>query len=183
MTSNAVTFWFTGLSGAGKTTIATAVKPLLQSDGYSVLMIDGDEVRKRSHRHLGFTEIDIKRNNALIAELCRFHQDSYDVILVPIISPYSSSRRMARELFLKDFHEIYFSADIETVRARDVKGLYSKAELGEISNLIGFSPGCVYQPPQVPDLVINSGVERVDISVDKFYQFVVGCLQRRNVDA
>jgi len=183
VTSNAVTFWFTGLSGAGKTTIATAVKPLLQSDGYSVLMIDGDEIRKRSHRHLGFTEIDIKQNNALIAELCHFHQDKHDVILVPIISPYSSSRRMARELLVKDFQEIYFSADLETVRARDVKDLYSKAEHGEISNLIGFSPGCVYQAPQSPDLVINSGVEDVDSSVDRLYQFVVGCLQKRNIDA
>ena len=124
MTTNALTFWFTGLSGSGKTTIASAVKPLLENDGYLVMMIDGDEIRKRSHRHLGFTEIDIKQNNALILELCQFHQDKYDVILVPIISPYSSSRRMARELLVKAFQEIYFSADLETVRARDVKGLY-----------------------------------------------------------
>ena len=64
MTTNALTFWFTGLSGSGNTTIASAVKPLLENDGYLVMMIDGDEIRKRSHRHLGFTEIDIKQNNA-----------------------------------------------------------------------------------------------------------------------
>src|SRR4030042_3603388 len=142
-------FWFTGLSGSGKTTVATSVKPLLESCCYSVLVLDGDDVRKHRHIHLGFTEEDIKQNNALIAELCRACRQNHEVILVPIISPYESSRKQARALLGDGFFEIYFSVDLETVIRRDVKGLYSKAKRNEITNLIGFSPGNVYEPPRI----------------------------------
>ena len=170
-------FWFSGLSGAGKTTVATSVKPLLEARGYSVLIIDGDEVRKNRHVHLGFTEEDIKQNNALIGELCRTCRQDHDVILVPIISPYESSRKQARALLGDRFFEIFFSVDLETVIQRDVKGLYSMAKRNEITNLIGYSPGHVYEPPRNPDFVVNSGSDSVEKSVQEVYAFIMNHLK------
>lgn len=165
-------FWFTGLSGSGKTTIAQAVKSLLESSGYSVMILDGDDVRKSLHGHLGFAEEDIKKNNALIIDLCRTHRQDYDVIFVPIISPYEISRKDARQKLGEGFYEIHCSADLETVMQRDVKGLYRKAINNEIKNMIGFSPGNIYESPQSPDFVINTGKESVSKSVESFFQFV-----------
>lgn len=170
-------FWFTGLSGSGKTTVAEGVKPLLEADGYSILILDGDDIRKRLHKHLGFSKKDIISNNALIAELCKKHRESYDVILVPIIAPFTSSRKKARASLGKGFYEIYFRADIKTVAKRDVKGLYSKAGRNEIRDLIGYSPGTVYQPPQKPDLALDSGTDSAEKSVSCFYNFVIDKLR------
>lgn len=176
---HALVFWFTGLSGSGKTTVAVSTKKLLENEGYSVLVIDGDDVRKRLHSHLGFNEKDIKKNNELIADLCKTSLRRHDVIIVPIISPYASSRAQARKLLGEVFYEIYFSADLETVIKRDVKGLYSKAIRNEINNLIGYSPGSVYEPPARADFVVNSGGEGVNKSVVKFHEFVVAELKKR----
>lgn len=165
-------FWFTGLSGSGKTTVALGVKALLEADGYSVKVFDGDDIRRRMHSHLGFTEQDIKKNNTLIAKLCQTQRRDYNVIMVSIISPYLTSRRQARVLIGKGFYEIYFSADLQAVIERDVKSLYSKAARKQIDNLIGYSPGSVYEPPDAPDFVVNSREESVQESINRFYSFV-----------
>ena len=131
MTAAAV-FWFTGLSGAGKSTIACALKSRLELKGVSVLILDGDYVRKHLHKHLGFSDSDIKQNNLLIAKLCINNRNKYEVILVPIISPFKSSRQLARNMLGNKFYEVYLSVDLDTVVERDVKGLYAKAIDGEI---------------------------------------------------
>ena len=166
-------FWFTGLSGSGKTTVATAVKELLEAAGYAVLVLDGDDVRKRLHVHLGFSEADIKKNNQLIAGLCQEALRHYDVIMVPIISPYRVSRAEARLLLGKRFYEIFFAADLETVMQRDVKGLYKLARENKIRNLIGYSPSNVYEPPEAPDLIIDSRMETIEGSTDKLHGFIL----------
>jgi adenylyl-sulfate kinase len=173
MKKDALVFWFTGLSGAGKTTLATAVKTLLESRNYSVLILDGDDVRKHHNVKLGFTEEDIKKNNKLIAELCANKRKNHDVILVPIISPYKVSRRKARNLLGKGFFEIYLSADLETVIRRDVKGLYNKALQNEIDNMIGISKSNAYEPPTKPDLIIDSGCDDVEESTAELYKFII----------
>lgn len=166
-------FWFTGLSGSGKTTVAEAVKPLLEKEGYSVLILDGDDVRERLHVNLGFSPADIKKNNFLIAQLCMQSRFDYDVLLVPIISPYLCSRSEARNLLDNGFYEIFFSADLSTVMQRDVKGLYEKAKNNEITNMIGYSPSNVYEPPSNPDFVIESDKDTVKKSIADFYQFIL----------
>jgi len=173
----ALIFWFTGLSGSGKSSVANGSRPFLEDEGYSVLILDGDDIRRRLHTCLGFSEADVKKNNILIAELCQRHRDDYDVILVPIISPYAISRSTARSLLGEKFHEIYFSCGLETVIKRDVKGLYSKAERNKIHDLIGYSPGSVYEVPQNPDFVVNSQQDSVEKSVRDFYKFVIGQLK------
>lgn len=166
-------FWFTGLSGSGKTTVATGIKSLLGSHDYSVLILDGDDVRERLHVNLGFTEQDIKKNNSLIADLCHTYRNDYDVILVPIISPYDISRKQVRAFLGDGFFEVYFSADLASVIKRDVKGLYEKAKRHEINNLIGYSPSNIYEPPQSPDFVVNSGYDSVEKSVSELYKFIM----------
>jgi len=88
-------FWFTGLSGSGKTTVADGVKERLEDSGYSVCVVDGDQVRKSAHDHLGFSTEDIKKNNELIVEMCKRHSGKFDVVLIPIISPFKDSRNQA----------------------------------------------------------------------------------------
>lgn len=170
--TRALVIWFTGLSGAGKSTVADGVNALLSEQGYRVLIFDGDTVRTRMHRHLGFTEAEIKENNRLIAELCVENRSGYDVILVPIISPYAVSRRDARERIGTGFYEIYLDADLATVVERDIKGLYAKARNGTLSNVIGISPETPYQAPQAADLIVHTGREEAGASVRELYDFV-----------
>jgi len=165
-------FWFTGLSGSGKTTVAMAVKGLLETAGKKVLILDGDDVRNRLHVDLGFSEADIKKNNQLIAGLCQAAISHYDVVMAPIISPYRASREEARLLLGKRFFEIFFAADLETVMQRDVKGLYKLARENKITNLIGYSPSNIFEPPEAPDLVIDSMVETVEQSTTSLYHFI-----------
>jgi len=92
----ALVFWFTGLSGAGKTTIADAAAAALEKDGRRVRVLDGDDVRARQHRHLGFSEADILENNRLIAALCVEALEEVEIVLVPIISPFAKGRERGR---------------------------------------------------------------------------------------
>jgi adenylyl-sulfate kinase len=169
----AAVFWFTGMSGAGKTTLANGLKTTLEAEGYSARIFDGDDVRNELHRHLGFTEEDIKTNNALIADLCETHRTETDAILVPIISPYRASRAAARKQLAPDFFEIHVYAAPATLEARDTKGLYAKARQGELDNLIGVSRGAPYEAPQAPDIVVDTVAEPEDMSLRRLFAFAV----------
>ncbi len=166
-----VILWFTGLSGSGKSTIAERISACLQESNISVQIIDGDQVRTTRHRYLGFSERDIKTNNELIVNLCVEERKNFDVVMVPIISPYSQSRREARIKLQPRFYEIYFSANIDCVRQRDVKGLYAKSDSGTINNMIGVSSANPYQPPESPDLIIDTENESIQQSVEKLLRF------------
>lgn len=180
----ALVFWFTGLSGAGKTTLAEAARRHLEKQGLQATVVDGDAVRAQLHQHLGFSETDIKKNNALIAELCGSLRDRYDAILVPIISPYAESRAHARERLLPGFFEIFVSARLETVLARDTKGLYAKAKAGEVRNLVGYSPGAPYEPPVHPDLIIDTSMNDESAAVLRLVEFInERCRERVSADA
>jgi len=168
----AAVFWFTGLSGAGKTTLAEKARLRLGEDGINSNIVDGDQVRSQLHRHLGFSEADIKQNNALIADLCASLRDRYDVILVPIISPFAESRAQARAQLQPGFFEIFVNARLETVVARDTKSLYAKAKAGIIRNLVGFSPGAPYEPPEHPDLIIDTTIRSEEAAVAELVSFI-----------
>jgi adenylyl-sulfate kinase len=170
-------FWFTGLSGVGKTTVSQKVKDLLIEEGFSVLILDGDIIREKIHKSLSFSIIDIKNNNKLILELCLNEREVYDFILVTIISPFDSSRKLARNKSMPGFYEVYCKAEIEELIKRDTKGLYSKAINGEIDNLIGFSPKAVYEPPENPDIILNSSTDSIDTSVNKLFSFALKTLK------
>ena len=162
--------WFTGLSGSGKSTIANLLKENFESLGKKVLILDGDVVRKEMHVHLGFTPEDIKENNRLISEICKSEKNNYDFILVPIISPFRESRNNARRLFGEDFVEIFINCSLGECKFRDTKGLYSKAERGEISNMIGIH--VPYEFPENPELVLDTSKENVEKSVSRVISFL-----------
>ena len=174
--SSGIVLWFTGLSGSGKTHVANGLFKLLENRNISSMVLDGDEIRSKQHSNLGFTEEDIKRNNSLIVELCLKKQLSHKVIIVPIISPYRQSRKEARDILSDSFYEIYFSASLECVKKRDVKGLYAKYERKEINNLIGVAKSNPYEPPNKPDFRINTENESVEESIKNIFNFVFNIL-------
>jgi adenylyl-sulfate kinase len=155
-----VVAWFTGLSGAGKTTIATRAAALLAGRGLRVATLDGDAVRATRHRHLGFSPEDIRENNRLLAELCREAAGTHDVVLVPVISPFRDARASARGIIGRGFVEVFVNASLDEVGRRDTKGLYARARAGTMPGLIGVSPDVPYEPPLDPDVTLDT--ERLD---------------------
>ncbi|MDP3370424.1 MAG: adenylyl-sulfate kinase [Brevundimonas sp.] len=147
--------WFTGLSGAGKSTIANRVEQGLLAEGRHSVLLDGDNVRHGLNRDLGFTDADRVENIRRIAEVARLMTDAGLVVLVSFISPFREERRMARECMAPgEFVEIFVDAPLATVEARDVKGLYAKARAGSLSHFTGIdSP---YEAPEAPDLRIDT---------------------------
>lgn len=172
-------FWFTGLSGVGKSTISQAAMLRLELNGMKVLILDGDAVRSELHLDLGFSESDIKENNRLILELCVKHQKEYDIILVPIISPFIHSRSEARKKLGTKYFEIHLDAGLEILHKRDTKGLYKKARNNQIDNLIGVSKKSRYEPPTNPDLRINTEKSMEENSINLFYNFVLDSYKKK----
>lgn len=155
MTANIL--WFTGLSGSGKSTLANALAQRLGREGCKVRVIDGDDVRRLTHQHLGFTPEDIRENNRLILELCIKLLPEFDFILVPVISPFEQTRQNARQKLGKSYHEVYVKCSLDEVFRRDAKGLYQKALKGEIDYFIGIDPRVPYEEPSSPELVLDTG--------------------------
>ncbi|MEN9625905.1 MAG: hypothetical protein RL557_233 [archaeon] len=162
--------WFTGLSGSGKTTIATLLKKEFDKKGKNYSIFDGDKIRNSVHKHLGFTPRDIKENNRLIIELCKQDFGKVDFILVPIISPFKESRDAARKMFKENFLEIYINCPYDECKKRDSKGHYKKAESGKLQNFIGLH--VVYEPPEKPDIEINSVRENPEESMRKIVDYL-----------
>jgi len=151
--------WFTGMSGAGKTTIATGVEALLRKRGWKVLVLDGDKIRSAADKRLGFSREDILRNNSSVIGMCQENIHKRDYILVAIISPFVQSRKEARRIFGENFYEIYVKASLETLIRRDTKGFYRKSLNGEMENFIGIDKNVPYEPPQKPEFLINTEIQ------------------------
>ncbi len=166
MHRKAIVIWFTGMSGAGKSTLAQKMSDYLQSNQFRTTIIDGDHVRNNLHRHLSFSREDILENNRLVANLCKQNIFNYDVILVPIISPYALGRNAARETIGDTHYEVYIKASLDELIKRDTKGLYRKSLEKKIYNLIGFSKSNPYEEPQNPDLIIQTDRENLENSVN-----------------
>jgi bifunctional enzyme CysN/CysC len=147
--------WLTGLSGAGKSTIANLVEKKLQALGKHTYLLDGDNVRHGLNRDLGFTDADRVENIRRVAEVSRLMVDAGLIVLVSFISPFRAERRMARALFQDgEFHEVHIDTALSMAESRDVKGLYAKARRGELKNFTGIdSP---YEAPEHPEVYIDT---------------------------
>jgi bifunctional enzyme CysN/CysC len=147
--------WFTGLSGAGKSTIGNLVEKKLHLAGCHTYLLDGDNVRHGLNRDLGFTDADRVENIRRVAETAKLFADAGLIVLVSFISPFRSEREMARDLVERnEFFEVYVDAPLEVAEARDPKGLYKKARAGEIAHFTGIdSP---YEPPLAPDIYLDT---------------------------
>lgn len=153
--------WFTGLSGAGKSTIANRVEKRLHAAGHHTFLLDGDNVRHGLNRDLGFTDEDRVENIRRVAEVARLMADAGLIVLVSFISPFRAERRMARERFAPgEFVEVFVDVPLAVAEARDVKGLYAKARAGKIPNFTGIdSP---YEAPEAPELHLHAAEESTD---------------------
>ena len=149
--------WFTGLSGAGKSTIANLVEKKLHARGHLTYSLDGDNVRHGLNRDLGFTDADRVENIRRVGEVAKLMTDAGLITLVSFISPFRAERRMARDL-LEDgeFLEVYVDTSLVEAEKRDVKGLYAKARRGELKNFTGISSP--YEVPENPELRLDTGL-------------------------
>jgi bifunctional enzyme CysN/CysC len=168
--------WFTGLSGAGKSTVADLVEQTLHQLGRHTMLLDGDNIRHGLNRDLGFTQEDRVENIRRVAEVARLMVEAGLIVLVSFISPFRSERRMARDLVGEDeFIEIYVNTPIEICEARDPKGLYKLARAGKLPNLTGL--GSPYEPPEKPDISLDGGGQSpVDLA-----QQVLDVLRQRGI--
>lgn len=164
--------WFTGLSGSGKSTIAQELKTHLEKKNKTVLILDGDVIRNKITKHLGFNREDIKENNKQIATLANQLKTQHDFILIPVIAPYHEDRKMNREIIGKEYIEIFVHCPIEKCIERDVKGLYKKALNNEIKNFIGISKNNPYEPPNNSEITINTNTENLTKSMEKIIYFL-----------
>ena len=154
--------WFTGLSGAGKSTVADLVEQMLHRLGRHTMLLDGDNIRHGLNRDLGFTQEDRVENIRRVAEVAKLMVEAGLIVLVSFISPFRSERRMARDLVAADeFVEIYVNTPIEICEARDPKGLYKLARAGKLPNLTGL--GSPYEPPEQPEVVLDGGREPPEV--------------------
>ena len=167
----ALTLWFTGLSGSGKSALAKALERRFFEEGRKCYRLDGDNLRFGLNRDLGFTQEDRIENIRRVAEVSLLFNDAGVTTLCSFISPFSRDREHARKIIGNErFVEIYVNASLEVCEARDTHGLYEKARRGEISEFTGISSP--YEAPKNPELSIESGRLTVDACVDQIYSFV-----------
>ncbi len=164
MEQKGVTVWFTGLSGAGKTTISEQVQAKLKEQGYKLEVLDGDIVRTNLTKGLGFSKEDRDENIRRIGFVSNLLTRNGVIVIVSAISPYRAIREEVREK-IGDFVEVFVNAPLNVCEDRDVKGLYKKARSGEIKMFTGISDP--YEPPAKPEIECRTDLEELDESVNK----------------
>jgi len=167
----AVVIWLTGLSGSGKSTIATELQRKLFDAGCNVYILDGDNIRHGLNSDLGFSPEDREENIRRIGEVAKLFADAGFIVITSFISPYKKDRQRARNLLKEgEFIEVYVKAPLEICEKRDVKGLYKKARLGEIKEFTGIS--APYEEPDNPEIVIETDRLDVNESVKKIIDYL-----------
>jgi adenylylsulfate kinase len=166
MNQRGVAVWFTGFSGAGKSTIAEALTDKLKSHGCQLEVLDGDEVREHLTKDLGFSKEDRDTNIRRIGFVAKLLVRNGVIVLVPVISPYRSIREEMRRN-IRDFVEVFVNAPLSVCEDRDVKGLYKKVRAGEIKQFTGIDDP--YEPPNNPEVECRTDIEELDESVDKIF--------------
>jgi adenylylsulfate kinase len=168
--------WFTGLSGAGKSSVAHAVEKSLHDLGCQAFVFDGDNVRHGLCADLGFSAEDRAENIRRIGELSKLFTETGVIALTAFISPYRVDRDRVRKLVTPgDFIEIYCNCPVEVCEQRDVKGLYAKARSGAIKDFTGVS--APYEPPEAPELVLDTAT----LSLEECVELVLALLREKGI--
>ena len=163
--------WFTGLSGAGKSTVANALEGELFRQGFHSYLLDGDNIRMGLNKDLGFSDAERVENIRRIGEVAKLFADAGLIALTAFISPFRADRDLVRKIMPEgEFFEVYVHAPLDVCESRDPKGLYKKARAGQIKNFTGIdSP---YEAPEKPELTINTGELSIEQSVQKLLTFL-----------
>ena len=168
--------WFTGLSGAGKSTIANLVEKKLHALGNHTYLLDGDNVRHGLNKDLGFTDADRVENIRRIGEVSKLMVDAGLIVLTAFISPFTAERRMAREQLAEgEFIEVFVDTPLDVAEERDVKGLYKKARSGELKNFTGIDSA--YERPVAPEIHLDAA----NLSADAAADLVIAELRKRGI--
>ncbi|MFD2117160.1 adenylyl-sulfate kinase [Paenibacillus yanchengensis] len=168
---HSVVFYFTGLSGSGKSTIANLAAKQLFEQGAQTYVLDGDNVRHGLNKDLGFTEEARQENIRRIGEVAKLFVDSGQIVFTAFISPYESDRAMVRQLLEADeFVEVYVACPLTVCEERDPKGLYRKARSGEIANFTGIS--APYEAPTAPDVILQTDVYTTEQCVQQIFDYM-----------
>jgi len=168
--------WFTGLSGAGKSTIASAVEQKLFELGHHTYLLDGDNVRHGLNKDLGFSNSDRVENIRRIGEMAKLFADAGLIVLTAFISPFQSDRRLVRELVEQnEFIEVFVDTPLDICEQRDPKGLYKKARKGIIKNFTGIDSE--YEVPEMAEVTINTS--RLDI--EKCADLIIAYLKNNQI--
>ncbi|AJA49587.1 adenylyl-sulfate kinase [Clostridium pasteurianum DSM 525 = ATCC 6013] len=166
-----ILIWFTGLSGSGKSTVATMLEKKLHDMGKLTYLLDGDNVRHGLNSDLGFSKEDRIENIRRIAEISKLFVDSGVITITTFISPFIKDREAVRNLLKEDFVEVYVDCPIEVCEKRDPKGIYKKARKGEIKNFTGIdSP---YEPPVNPEITVQTHKNSLEECVGQ----IIDCLE------
>jgi bifunctional enzyme CysN/CysC len=168
--------WFTGLSGAGKSTIANLVEKKLHAMGHHTYLLDGDNVRHGLNKDLGFTDADRVENIRRVAEVAKLMVDAGLIVISAFISPFRSERAMARGMVDEgEFVEVFVNTPLEVAEDRDPKGLYKKARRGELKNFTGIDSA--YETPEAAEVVLDTTRCTADEAADQ----VIQLLQSRGI--
>ena len=166
------TLWFTGLSGAGKSTVALATEAALVERGINAFILDGDNVRHGLNNNLGFSPADRTENIRRIGEVCKLFCDAGSIVFSAFISPYREDRDLVREKHpAGSFIEVHVHAPLEVCESRDVKGLYKKARAGEIPEFTGIS--APYEAPENAELIVDTAENDLDACVEIVISYLV----------
>ena len=166
MTQRGVAVWFTGFSGAGKSTIADALTKKLKDGGYQLEVLDGDEIRENLTKDLGFSKEDRDTNIRRIGFVAKLLARNGVIVLVPVISPYRAIREEMRAN-IDNFLEVFVNAPLSVCEDRDVKGLYKQVRAGKIKQFTGIDDP--YEPPTNPEIECRTDLEELSESVDKIF--------------
>ncbi len=171
MSDTGFVLWFTGLSGAGKSTIAEYLTPVLRERGVKIEVLDGDVVRTNLSKGLGFSKEDRDTNIRRIGFVANMLARNDVGVITAAISPYADVRDECRKICEATFIEVYVEAPLEVVEERDTKGLYKKARSGEIKNFTGVSDP--YEAPENAEIVVHTGTESIEESSTKILDYLV----------
>ena len=167
--------WLTGLSASGKSTLAMGLEERLLNRGYACYTLDGDNVRHGLNANLGFSPEDRAENIRRVGEVAALFADAGLICITAFISPYQQDRANARAAARRThFHEIHVAADLATCEHRDPKGLYRKARAGDLRDFTGID--APYEPPSNPELRIDTGLEGVEVSLQRLVDYVAQAL-------
>lgn len=172
--------WFTGLSGAGKSTLSMELERRLFEKGYSVYVLDGDNIRFGLNANLGFSPEDRSENIRRVGEVAALFARAGMIALTAFISPYRSDRDRARAAMPERFHEVYVKADVQTCETRDPKGLYQKARRGEIKEFTGVS--APYEEPEAAELVIDTAAHSIEECMAQLIAYIEANFSLRAAD-